>query len=176
VSGILTTLSQLVTGDFSGAWTTLKETVGTALTDLWEFFKTLDKNLMTFFDTIKPEALKLGKSLIQGIADGITSGATLLKDAAMTAAKEAYQAIKDFFGISSPSKLMHDMIGINVSKGIAGGIMDGIPEVVGASERAANSAAQTINNFTFSASYANTQSESSLINDARAWMMTLGEA
>ena len=176
VSGILTTLSQLVTGDFAGAWTTLKETVGTALTDLWEFFKTLDKNLTTFFDTIKPEALKLGKSLIQGIADGITSGATLLKDAAMTAAKEAYQAIKDFFGISSPSKLMHDMIGINVSKGIAGGIMDGIPEVVGASERAANSAAQTVNNFTFSASYANTQSESSLINDARAWMMTLGEA
>jgi len=176
VTGILTALSQVVTGDFQGAWTTLKETVGTALTDLWEFFKTLDKNLMTFFDTIKPEALKLGKSLIQGIADGITSGATLLKDAAMTAAKEAYQAIKDFFGISSPSKLMHDMIGINVSKGIAGGIMDGIPMVVGASERAANSAAQTVNNFTFSASYANTQSESSLINDARAWMMTLGEA
>ena len=176
VTGILTALSQLVTGDFSGAWTTLKETVGTALTDLWGFFETLDKDLMTFFDEITPEALALGESLMQGIADGITSGATLLKDAAMTAAKEAYQAIKDFFGISSPSKLMHDMIGINVSKGIAGGIMDGIPMVVGASERAANSAAQTVNNFTFSASYANTQSESSLINDARAWMMTLGEA
>jgi len=176
VTGILTTLSQLVTGDFSGAWTTLKETVGTALTDLWEFFKTLDKNLTSFFDEITPEALALGKSLMQGIADGISNGASLLKDAAMTAAKDAYQAIKDFFGIASPSKLMHDMIGINVSKGIAGGIMDGIPQIVGASEQAANTAAQTINNFTFSASYANTQSESSLINDARAWMMTLGEA
>jgi phage-related protein len=176
VTGILTALSQVVKGDFSGAFETMKTTVGTALEDLWEFFKTLDKNLLTFFDTIKPEALKLGTSLMQGIADGITSGATLLKDAAMTAAKEAYQAIKDFFGISSPSKLMHDMVGINVSKGIAGGIKDGIPEVIGASEQAAMSAAQTVNNFTFSASYANTQSESSLINDARAWMMTLGEA
>jgi len=176
VSGILTTLSQLVTGDFSGAWTTLKETVGTALTDLWGFFETLDKDLMTFFDEITPEALALGKSLMQGIADGISNGASLLKDAAMTAAKDAYQAIKDFFGIASPSKLMHDMIGVNVSKGIAGGIMDGIPQIVGASEQAANTAAQTVNNFTFSASYANTQSESSLINDARAWMMTLGEA
>jgi hypothetical protein len=71
---------------------------------------------------------------------------------------------------------MHDMVGINVSKGIAGGIKDGIPEVIGASEQAALSAAQTVNNFTFSASYANTQSESSLINDARAWMMTMGDA
>jgi phage-related protein len=176
VTGILTALSQVVTGDFQGAWTTLKETVGTALEDLWAFFVTLDKNLTTFFDEIIPEALALGTNMVQGIADGITSGASLIKDAAMTAAKAAYQAIKDFFGIESPSKLMHDMVGINVSKGIAGGIKDGIPEVIGASEQAAMSAAQTVNNFTFSASYANTQSESSLINDARAWMMTMGEA
>jgi hypothetical protein len=176
VTGILTALSQVVKGYFSGAFETMKTTVGTALEDLWEFFKTLDKNLLTFFDTIKPEALKLGTSLMQGIADGISNGAQLLKDAAMTAAKAAYQAILDFFGIESPSKLMHDMVGINVSKGIAGGIKDGIPEVIGASEQAAMSAAQTVNNFTFSASYANTQSESSLINDARAWMMTMGDA
>jgi phage-related protein len=176
VTGILTALSQVVTGDFQGAWTTLKETVGTALEDLWAFFVTLDKNLTTFFDEIIPEALALGTNMVQGIADGITSGASLIKDAAMTAAKAAYQAIKDFFGIESPSKLMHDMVGINVSKGIAGGIKDGIPEVIGASEQAAMSAAQTVNNFTFSASYANTQSESSLINDARAWMMTMGDA
>ena len=176
VTGILTALSQVVTGDFQGAWTTLKETVGTALEDLWAFFVTLDKNLTSFFDEIIPEALALGTNMVQGIADGITSGASLIKDAAMTAAKAAYQAIKDFFGIESPSKLMHDMVGINVSKGIAGGIKDGIPQIVGASEQAAMSAAQTVNNFTFSASYANTQSESSLINDARAWMMTMGEA
>jgi phage-related protein len=176
VTGILTALSQVVTGDFQGAWTTLKETVGTALEDLWAFFVTLDKNLTTFFDEIIPEALALGTNMVQGIADGISSGASLIKDAAMTAAKAAYQAIKDFFGIESPSKLMHDMVGINVSKGIAGGIKDGIPEVIGASEQAAMSAAQTVNNFTFSASYANTQSESSLINDARAWMMTMGDA
>jgi len=176
VTGILTALSQVVTGDFQGAWTTLKETVGTALEDLWAFFVTLDKNLTSFFDEIIPEALALGTNMVQGIAEGISSGASLIKDAAMTAAKAAYQAIKDFFGIDSPSKLMHDMVGINVSKGIAGGIKDGIPEVIGASEQAALSAAQTVNNFTFSASYANTQSESSLINDARAWMMTMGDA
>ena len=176
VTGILTALSQLVTGDFSGAFETMKTTVGTTLEDLWAFFVTLDKNLLSFFDEIIPEALALGTSLMQGIANGINSGATLLKDAAMTAAKAAYQAILDFFGIESPSKLMHDMVGINVSKGIAGGIKDGIPEVIGASEQAAMSAAQTVNNFTFSASYANTQSESSLINDARAWMMTMGDA
>jgi phage-related protein len=174
VTGVLTALSQVVKGDFAGAFETMKTTVGTTLEDLWEFFKTLDKNLLSFFDEIIPEALALGTSLMQGIADGISSGATLLKDAAMTAAKAAYQAILDFFGIESPSKLMHDMVGINVSKGIALGILDGVPEVVGAAESASASAVQTVNNFTFSASYANTQSESSLINDARAMMISLG--
>jgi phage-related protein len=176
VTGILTVLSQLVTGDFQGAWTTLKDTVGTALEDLWEFFVTLDKNLTSFFDEIIPEALALGTNIVQGIADGISNGAGKIADAARGAASDAFEAAKKFLGIESPSKLMRDQIGLNFSKGIAGGIKDGIPEVIGASEQAAMSAAQTVNNFTFSASYANTQSESSLINDARAWMMTMGDA
>ena len=125
---------------------------------------------------IDPEALALGTNIVQGIADGISNGAGKIADAARGAASDAFEAAKKFLGIESPSKLMRDQIGLNFSKGIAGGIKDGIPEVIGASEQAAMTAAQTVNNFTFSASYANTQSESSLINDARAWMMTMGDA
>jgi phage-related protein len=176
VTGILTALSQLVTGDFQGAWTTLKETVGTALEDLWGFFVELDKNLTTFFDEITPKALELGTNIINGIAAGIKNGAGIVADAAKGAASDAFEAAKKFLGIASPSKLMRDQIGLNFSKGMAEGIMDGLPSVVGAATDTASTAAQTVNNFTFSASYANTQSESSLINDARAWMMTLGEA
>jgi len=171
-------LSQLVTGDFQGAWTTLKDTVGTALEDLWAFFVTLDKNLTSFFDEIIPEALALGTNIVQGIANGISNGAGKIADAARGAASDAFEAAKKFLGIESPSKLMRDQIGLNFSKGMASGILSGIPEVASAARDTAAvgaaSAAQTVNNITLTANYSNAQSESSLINDARAWMMTMG--
>ena len=176
VTGILTALSQLVTGDFQGAWTTLKETVGTALEDLWAFFVDLDKNLNTFFDEITPKALELGTNIINGIADGIKNGAGIVADAARDAASAAFDAAKKFLGIESPSKLMRDQIGVNFSKGMAEGIMDGLPSVVGAATDTAATAASTVNNITLTANYSNAQSESSLIADARAWMMTMREA
>jgi hypothetical protein len=173
VTGILTALSQLVTGDFQGAWTTLKETVGTALEDLWGFFVELDKNLTTFFDEITPKALELGTNIINGIAAGIKNGAGIVADAAKGAASDAFEAAKKFLGIASPSKLMRDQIGLNFSKGMAEGIMDGLPSVVGAATDTAATAATTVNNITLTANYSNAQSESSLIADARAWMMTM---
>ena len=176
VTGILTALSQVVTGDFQGAWTTLKETVGTALEDLWAFFVDLDKNLNTFFDEITPKALELGTNIINGIASGIKNGAGIIADAAKGAASAAFDAAKKFLGIASPSKLMRDQIGVNFSKGMAEGIMDGLPSIVGAATDTAATAAQTVNNITLTANYSNAQSESSLIADARAWMMTMGSA
>lgn len=176
VTGILTALSQLVTGDFQGAWTTLKETVGTALEDLWGFFVQLDTDLNTFFDEITPKALELGTNIVNGIADGIKNGAGIVADAARDAASAAFDAAKKFLGIESPSKLMRDQIGVNFSKGMAEGIMDGLPSVIGAATDTAATAASTVNNITLTANYSNAQSESSLIADARAWMMTMGSA
>ena len=176
VSGILTALSQVVKGDFAGAWETLKKTVGTALEDLWGFFIELDTNLNTFFDEITPKALELGTNIVNGIADGIKNGASVVADAARTAASEAFEAAKKFLGIASPSKLMRDQIGLNFSKGMAEGIADGLPTIVGAATDTAATAATTVNNINLTANYSNAQSESSLIADARAWMMTMREA
>ena len=96
--------------------------------------------------------------------------------AARNAASAAFDAAKKFLGIESPSKLMRDQIGVNFSKGMAEGIMDGLPEVVGAARNTAATAASTVNNITLTANYSNAQSESTLIADARAWMMTMGSA
>jgi phage-related protein len=174
VIGLLQTISKLVKGDFAGAWETLKTTVGTALESIWTFAKDLYKNISGFVGELVGKFKEIGTQISAGIASGITSAASSIKNAALDAAKSAYQSVKDFFGIQSPSKLMHDMIGINVSKGIATGITAGIPQITGAAELAAASGATTVNNYSFNASYANTQSESSLINDARAMMISLG--
>jgi hypothetical protein len=165
VTGILTALSQLTKGDFAGAFVTMKTTVDTALKDLWGFFTKLKTNLTTFFDEVKPEVLKLGTSMVQGIADGIKSGAGWIKDALLAAARDAWSAVTSWFS------------GQGAGSGGDGGEGDTSTGGTGRSLRLGGASANTngvVYNLNMHASYSNNQSESSLINDARAWMMTLG--
>lgn len=177
-TGILTALSQLVKGDFQGAWTTLKTTLDTTIKDITGFFTTLEKKVKGVLDELMGKFKVVGTNIATGIANGITDAAGKIADAARSAASDAYEAAKKFLGMASPSKLMRDQVGVNFSKGMALGILDGIPDVVGAARNTAAigaaTAAQTVNNITLTANYSNAQSESSLISDARAWMMTMG--
>jgi len=164
VTGILTALSQLTKGDFAGAFVTMKTTVDTALKDLWGFFTKLQTNLMTFFDEVKPEVLKLGTSMVQGIADGIKNGAGWIKDALLAAARDAWSAVTSWFsGQGSGS-------GGDGGEGDNGGGTSRSLRLGGGSANTNG----VVYNLNMHASYSNNQSESSLINDARAWMMTLG--
>jgi len=164
VTGILTALSQLTKGDFAGAFVTMKTTVDTALKDLWGFFTKLKTNLTTFFDEVKPEVLKLGTSMVQGIADGIKNGAGWIKDALLAAARDAWSAVTSWFsGQGSGS-------GGDGGDGDNGGGTSRSLRLGGGSANTNG----VVYNLNMHASYSNNQSESSLINDARAWMMTLG--
>lgn len=161
ITGILTALSQLAKGDFAGAFKTMKETIGTALTDLWGFFSKLQTDLKTFFDAVKPEVLKLGTDMVKGIADGIKSGAGKIKDALLAAAREAWNEVVAFFGGQDSG-----------TTGRSAPAMGGRSSLIsGANPTNTNGATYNLN---MNATYSNNQSESSLINDARAWMMTLG--
>lgn len=64
----------------------------------------------------------IGTNLIKGIAKGVTSAGGLIKDAALSAARKAFNAVKGFFGIASPSKLMANEVGKYIPAGIAMGI------------------------------------------------------
>jgi hypothetical protein len=119
---------------------------------------------MTFFVEIKPEVLKLGTSMVQGIADGIKSGAGWIKDALLAAARDAWSAVTSFFS------------GQGSGSGGDGGEGGDGTGGTGRSLRLGGSTNTNgvVYNLNMHASYSNNQSESSLINDARAWMMTLG--
>jgi len=158
VTGLLTALSQLVKGDFSGAFETMKKTVGTALEDLWGFFKTLDKNLLTFFEEIKPKVLQLGTDMVQGIADGIKSGASWIKDALLQAARDAWSAVTSYFS----------------GQGSDGDGEDAPSTTGRASITGSTNSNGTTYYLNMTANYGSQQSESSLISDAKAWMMTIG--
>lgn len=66
--------------------------------------------------------LDIGKHIINGIKNGIVAAKDKLIDAIKNIAKNAFNAIKNFFGIKSPSRLMRDEIGKYIPEGIAVGI------------------------------------------------------
>lgn len=77
----------------------------------------------TMWDTITSvDWLQLGVDIVKGLINGLTSMGGALWDAAQNIAKSAFNAIKSFFGIASPSKLMQFEIGPYIPQGLALGI------------------------------------------------------
>ena len=65
---------------------------------------------------------QLGINIVSGLINGLGSMAGALWDAATNIARSALDAIKSFFGIASPSKLMQFEIGPYIPQGLAIGI------------------------------------------------------
>ena len=66
--------------------------------------------------------LSVGVDVINGIVEGIKSLGDIIADTLVGLAKGAWNSLKDFFGINSPSRLMRDTIGRSIPEGIAVGI------------------------------------------------------
>ena len=73
--------------------------------------------------------LQLGADIVMGIANGIQNAGGAIMEAALNAAKGAFDTVKSFFHIESPSKLMRDEIGKNIVLGMADGIEDNADSV-----------------------------------------------
>ena len=72
--------------------------------------------------------LQLGKDIIQGIANGIDLAAGKIGDIVKTAVQNAIDAAKAFLGISSPSKVTMEQIGLPMGEGVALGVEHSIPD------------------------------------------------
>lgn len=68
--------------------------------------------------------LSLGRDIINGVIAGLNAAGSALWDAITNIARGAFDSVKRFFGIGSPSKLMRDEIGKFIPSGIAVGIED----------------------------------------------------
>lgn len=71
---------------------------------------------------------EIGLNIIKGIAAGLKNGAGIIKDAAVSAAKSAFDAAKSFLKIGSPSKLFRNEIGAMMAEGMVLGFEDETPE------------------------------------------------
>jgi len=102
--------------------------------------------------------LQLGTDMVQGIADGIKSGASWIKDALLQAARDAWSAVTSYFS----------------GRGSEGDDDDESTTTGRASRNGSINSNGTTYYLNMTANYGSQQSESSLISDAKAWMMTIG--
>lgn len=76
----------------------------------------------SFIDTIKQMDLKtVGQDILAGLAQGLLNAWDMLKQAAKELCDKCINAIKEFFGIASPSKKMMD-----IAKDLVQGLINGI--------------------------------------------------
>lgn len=106
----------------SGANLVAKIVVGLVsnLPKVVEWVKTLGKSIIDGLKGV--DWLTLGKNVIDGIVKGLKNFGSAIKDMLLSLAKSAFNSVKNFFGIHSPSKLMADQIGKYIPLGMAVGI------------------------------------------------------
>ena len=94
-----------------------------SLADIWEYIK---KTLSDKFEAIKD----VGKNLIEGLWNGIKNAKQWLINKIKSLCNDALDAIKSFFGIESPSRVMADEVGKYMAEGIGVGFGKSIPRVI----------------------------------------------
>ena len=181
--GALTAIKQMLNGDFAGAWTTIQLAITTFIatieTAINGFAADISTKIGALVKTIVTEATAVGAAIANGISKGISDGVTAITNAAKNAAKSALDAAMALLGISSPSSVFANLVGKPISQGMAAGIMAGLPDVQNAMNATlgsgVNSAQATVQNYyQLSATYNNTQSESSIMADFNAMQVLAG--
>jgi phage-related protein len=170
ITAVLNGFLQLLRGDTVGALNTLQATFQAVWDKIKGAVSAVITSVMKEIGTLVTKFTQIGIDMATGIVNGINAAAGKIKEAALNAARGGWEAIKEFFRISSPSVLMAETIGKPFSQGIAAGIVSGIPDITGASRLAgavAGTQATTNNYYQLAATYNTNQSESSIMMDLR---------
>lgn len=124
-----------ITGKLSG----LKTTAGKILTYIVDAVKGLPgklskkatsaiRDMKTAFKNV--DWGSVGMNVVKGIAKGVGDFAWILVDKMTSLAQKAWEGVKDFFGIHSPSRLMRDTVGKMIPAGITVGLEKAFPDTI----------------------------------------------
>ena len=108
-------------------WDLAWEAIKNGLSAAWQWIvNTVKTFIANVINTIKTtDWVGVGKAMWQGIIDGINSLISAAENAAVKVATAIYDAIRGFFGIKSPSKVL-----IDIGKNLILGLIEGITESV----------------------------------------------
>ena len=120
------------------AWAKIKavlsETVGRLVKLFTETIPDAVKKAIEFLVDLPKKAVETGKNIVEGLWEGIGNMAKWIKDKIKGFCDTILGGIKDFFGISSPSRVIRDEVGVMLGKGMAAGIKKSETDVMKAAQ------------------------------------------
>jgi len=122
---------------FKGMVESAKKFMGNLLDDV----KRIWGNVMDFFEGI--DLKQIGKDIIQGLINGITSMANKVKESARNIANGIGEKIKSILKLGSPSRLMIGM-GEDTGEGLAIGLLNKVSKVQDMSQRLGETVTDTV--------------------------------
>lgn len=127
--GVADWVGKSITNVFKGglSWgKNLISSIGQGLSSMTSFLgnsaRSVATNALNAIKTKFSEGVSIGKDLIRGIWNGISNMKQWILDKIGGFAGSIISGIKDFFDIHSPSRIMRDLIGVNLVRGIGVGI------------------------------------------------------
>lgn len=141
IEGIIATLPNLLNQGLDiilTLGTAIIENLPFLIENAFEIMATLTTTIISEFPNLFSKVLQavkqidwleIGKAIINGIINGVKSLISSLIKTVVDAAKAAWDAVKDFLGIASPSKKFR-YIGENMALGLGEGYSDAMPYVL----------------------------------------------
>lgn len=120
---LIETLANGIVQAVSGLWD--------ALVGIWEYIK---ETLTEKFKGM----LEIGRNIVEGLWNGIKNAKDWLVNKIKQFCADSLSAIKNFFGIESPSKVMANEVGNYMAEGIGVGFGKTMPSVISAMQEKLN--------------------------------------
>ena len=116
---------------FTNAMDAAKKAVSDGIKTISTTFTNLQTTVTNALSGASSWLVSAGEDIINGLISGINNAKQWVQDTISRVCSDAVGALKSFFGIASPSKLMAEM-GEYMMAGLANGIEDGATTAVGA--------------------------------------------
>lgn len=135
IKDIFSTLLEAIKGVVKSAFEDIKTAIQNKMDETKAKIQAIWESVETYFKNIS--LVQIGKDIIQGLINGISSMAKSVTDKVKELANLIPDGMKKFLGIKSPSRLMKDQVGKWIPIGVAEGIEGNLGSVVKAATKMA---------------------------------------
>lgn len=137
IANVITLVLAVINGDWAAAWNALKNIVQTGVNASITILKAFGSLVINALAFVATKLYEIGKNIIQGLINGIKSGAAALYETATGLANSVIGIFRDVPEVRSPSRVTTE-IGEFITEGLAIGIQNKESLAVSAAKKVAS--------------------------------------